>query len=78
MTRYDLCSPRKDRDGKTRWQKVGVMFPAKQGDGFSLKFDSYPLPDEKGEVWVSAFVPKPKDSPAKIDHFPDDDLGSPF
>jgi hypothetical protein len=59
--RYDLCTGRKDRDGKTHWTKIGVMFPSQQGDGFSIKLEAYPLPNDKGEVWVSAFVPKDRD-----------------
>lgn len=61
--RYDLCTGRKDRDGKTHWTKIGVMFPSQQGDGFSIKLEAYPLPNDKGEVWVSAFVPKDRDAP---------------
>ena len=60
-TRYDLCTGRKDQQGKTRWTKIGVMFPARDGEGFSIKLEALPLPDDKGEVWVSAFVPKERD-----------------
>ena len=60
-TRYDLCTGRKDQNGKTHWTKVGVMFPSREGDGFSIKLEAYPLPNDKGEVWVSAFVPKERD-----------------
>jgi hypothetical protein len=56
--RYDIVSPRKDRNGKTRWTKVGVAFPAKQGDGFNLIFEAYPLPDENGEVRANLFPPR--------------------
>lgn len=55
--RYDICSGSKDRDGKTRWIKLGAMFPAKSGEGFAIKLDALPIPNEKGEVWLSAFVP---------------------
>lgn len=64
-TRYDLASGRKDKDGKTRWTKVGVMFPAKQGDGFSIKLEALPLPNETGEVWLSAFPPRDRDDAPK-------------
>lgn len=60
--RYDVMSPRKDREGKTRWTRVGVMFPAKSGNGFAIKFEALPLPDEKGEVWVQAMEPKERDA----------------
>jgi len=59
--RFDICTGRSDRDGKTRWTKIGAMFPAKQGDGFAIKLDALPIPNEKGEVWLSAFVPKDRD-----------------
>lgn len=49
MTRYDLLSPRKGRDDKTRWHKVGAAFPRDKG-GFQLVFDSLPLPDNEGRV----------------------------
>jgi hypothetical protein len=63
-TRYDLCTDRKDQNDKTHWTKIGVMFPAKNGDGFAIKLEALPLPNDKGEVWVSAFVPKDKDDSA--------------
>ena len=59
--RYDLVTSRKDREGKTRYTKIGVMFPAKEGDGFSMKLEALPLPNDKGEVWISAFVPRERD-----------------
>jgi hypothetical protein len=59
--RYDLLTSRKDREGKTRYTKIGTMFPAREGEGFSLKLDALPLPNDKGEVWVSAFVPRPRE-----------------
>ena len=80
MKRYDICTGRKDKDGKTRWQKIGVMFPAQGGDGFSIKLEAYPLPNEKGDVWISAFVPKEREAFApsrrepKIDHLGGGDL----
>jgi len=55
--RYDICSGSKDQNGKTRWLKIGAAFPAKSGEGFSIKLDALPLPDERGQVWLSAFVP---------------------
>ena len=60
-TRYDVMSPRKDREGKTRWTRIGVMFPAKSGNGFAIKLNALPLPDEKGEVWISAMEPRERE-----------------
>lgn len=78
-SRYDLCTGREDNKGVKRWQKVGVMFPSKEGDGFSIKLEALPLPNDKGEVWVSAFVPRDKDeqparkAPARSSRRDDDD-----
>lgn len=77
-TRYDLCTGRKDKDGKTFWTRIGVMFPAKEGDGFSIKLEALPLPNDKGEVWLSAFVPKAKDSNNAQTREPDDGGDIPF
>ena len=57
MDRYDLLSPRKGKDDKTRWIKVGAMFPREKG-GFSLVFDALPLPDTDGRVMVLASEPR--------------------
>jgi hypothetical protein len=48
-TRFDLVSPRKGKDDKTRWFKVGAAFPRDKG-GFQLVFDALPLPDSDGRV----------------------------
>ena len=44
-----------------RYTKIGAMFPSKSGDGFAIKLDALPLPNEKGECWLGAFVPRPRD-----------------
>jgi hypothetical protein len=59
--RYDILSGRADKDGKKRWTKIGVMWPSKQGEGFSIKLEALPLPNAEGEVWISAFVPREND-----------------
>lgn len=60
MTHYELFSPRKDRNDKTRWHKVGVAFPRDKG-GFSLVFDSLPLPDNEGRVSLMMWEAKPRE-----------------
>lgn len=60
MTRYDLVSPRKGKDDKTRWHKVGAAFPRDKG-GFSLVFDSLPLPDSEGKVTLMMWEAKPRE-----------------
>lgn len=59
--RYDIVASKKDRDGKMRYTKIGAMFPSKNGEGFSITLDALPLPNEKGECWLGAFVPRERD-----------------
>ncbi len=56
-TRYDICAPRPKKDGTTYWHKIGAMYPNEKG-GFSLRFDSLPIPNDKGEVMALAFEPR--------------------
>lgn len=49
--RYNLISPRPRKDGKTYWHTVGTAFPRDKG-GFSLVFDSLPLPDAEGRIML--------------------------
>jgi hypothetical protein len=61
-TRYDACTGRKDKNGKTYWTKIGAAFPAKEGkEGFNIVLDALPMPNAEGQAWISLFVPKPKD-----------------
>lgn len=59
--RYDAVTVRKDKDGKSRYTSVGVMFRRKEGDGYTLKLNALPLPNEQGEVWISMYPPREKD-----------------
>jgi len=81
-TRYDAVISRKDKDGKTRYTKIGAAFPAKQGDGINIVLDALPMPNADGQAWISLFIPKAKDdaeqtisqrATAKI-RKPDDDM----
>lgn len=60
-TRWDIVSTRPGKDGKKVYHKIGVMFPNRDNNGFSVKLDSLPIPNEKGEVWLSAYEPRPRD-----------------
>ena len=60
MTRYNLISPRPRKDGKTHWHNIGSAFDRDKG-GFSLVFDSLPLPDAEGRVTVLMTEPLPDD-----------------
>jgi len=60
IQRYDVCSPRPGKEGKTIWVKIGAAWSSKAGDGYSVKLDALPLPNKDGEVWVKLFPPKEK------------------
>ena len=56
--RWDVMAPRKGKDDKTFWHRVGTAW---QGDkGISITFDSLPLADDKGRVAVFLFEPREK------------------
>ena len=61
MDRWDIVSTRPGKEGKKVYHRIGVMFTNRDGNGYSIKLDSLPLANEKGEVWLSAYVPRPKD-----------------
>lgn len=60
MAHFDLVSPRPQKDGGTRWHKVGAAFPRDKG-GFQLVFDALPLPDNEGRVTLMMWEAKPRD-----------------
>ena len=59
----EIKQPRAGKEGKTYWHKVGVKFVYDDGKE-SIKLDSLPLPNEKGEVWMNLFEPRPRDDAA--------------
>lgn len=67
-TRYDLIAPRASRDGKTFWNKVGVAFPRKDGEGFQLILEAYPLPDKEGRVVMLMSPPRERDAAPSQDY----------
>ena len=50
----EVKQPRAGKDGKTYWHKLGVKFVYDDGKE-SIKLDSLPLPNERGEVWMNLF-----------------------
>lgn len=53
------------RPGKEKpvYIRIGAMFPAKDGkEGYTIKLDAMPLPNEKGEVWLMVRPPFEKDA----------------
>lgn len=57
--RYDICTPRSGKDGKTYWTKIGTAW--KSDKGTQLVFDALPIPDSEGRVVANLFEPKPRD-----------------
>lgn len=47
VARYDLLTAR-ESNGKTYFNKIGVMFPNKNGDGFNIMLEALPLPGPDG------------------------------
>jgi len=69
-TRYDAVTSRKDKDGKTRYTKIGAAFPSKKGEGFNIVLDALPMPNAEGQAWISLFVPKEKNADSQPDRAP--------
>lgn len=67
IERYELSTPRSGKDGKTYWTKVGVSFPNKDGTGFNLILEAYPLPDKEGRVIMIMRPPFEKDGERQAD-----------
>jgi hypothetical protein len=54
--RFDICTPRKKKDGGTYWVKIGTAW---EGDkGTQLVFDALPIPDNEGRVVANLFEPR--------------------
>lgn len=45
MERLDAMTVR-ESNGKSYWTKIGVAFPAKQGEGWTVLLDAVPAPTE--------------------------------
>lgn len=61
--RFDIMTPRKSRDDKTFWTKIGTAWQNDKG-GIQLVFDALPLPDSEGRCVANLFEPKPRDGQA--------------
>ena len=61
MRRLDAMTGRKYKDAqgqeKTSWLRIGVLLMKDDGK-MSLKLEAYPLPNEKGEIWISFMEPR--------------------
>lgn len=49
---YKVVQAKRSGD-RTNWIQVGAAF--KREDKFSMKLDTYPIPNEKGEVWLQLY-----------------------
>ena len=49
---YKIVQAKKSGD-RTNWINVGAAF--KRENKFSMKLDTYPIPNEKGEVWLQLY-----------------------
>lgn len=60
--RFDILSPRKGRDGKVFWTKIGVAFETKNG-GYSLSFEALPIASmtDDGGIETRALMMEPRE-----------------
>ncbi len=56
-TRFDIMTPRKGRDDKTFWTRIGTAWQNDRG-GIQLVFDALPIPDSEGRVVANLFEPR--------------------
>ena len=49
---YKVVQARQSGD-RTNWINIGAAF--KREDKFSMKMDTLPIPNEKGEVWLQLY-----------------------
>lgn len=54
--RFDICTPRKGRDDKTFWTRIGTAWQSDKG--IQLVFDALPIPDNEGRVVANLFEPR--------------------
>jgi len=71
-TRYDACTPRKSKDGKTFWLKIGSGWQSDKG--MQIVLDALPMPDTEGRCVINLFEPKPRDGGQRV---PDGSRGAP-
>lgn len=50
--RYKLLTPVKTKSGGTFWHKVGMAYPANNGEGFNLRLNSLPFGTEEGAMMI--------------------------
>lgn len=58
--RFDIMAPRKGREDKTFWTRIGTAWQNDKG-GIQLVFDALPLPDAEGRCVANLFEPRERD-----------------
>lgn len=58
-TRFDICTPRKGKDDKTFWTRIGTAWQSDKG--IQLVFDALPIPDSEGRCVANLFEPRPRE-----------------
>lgn len=58
-TRFDICTPRKGKDDKTFWTRIGTAWQSDKG--IQLVFDALPIPDSEGRCVANLFEPKARE-----------------
>ena len=61
---YKVVQAKKSGD-RTNWIHVGAAF--KRETSFSMKLETYPMPNEKGEVWLQLYERNENDEIQKED-----------
>jgi hypothetical protein len=59
---YKVVQAKKSGD-RTNWIHVGMAF--KRENKFSMKLETYPMPNEKGEVWLQLYEKEESDEVQK-------------
>lgn len=59
MERLDALTVR-ESNGKSYFTKIGVAFPARSGNGFSVLLDAMPAPTD-GQFKILLMEPKPRE-----------------
>jgi hypothetical protein len=59
VDRYDALTVR-ESNGKSYFTKIGVAFPSRSGNGFSVLLDAMPAPTE-GQFKILLMEPKPRE-----------------
>lgn len=54
--RYDIATPRKGKDDKTFWTRIGTAWQNEKG--IQLVFDALPLTDAEGRCVANLFEPR--------------------